>query len=121
MLYALCLMSFLKHHKSDVDNYSTEDGEIYCLSKIRHNQVGIQKINCCQLTGTERKICNSEEDKERREENQGKHRDKVKCQGGQDKDKDTTECSRRDNIQQSVLTVTSVSVRKHQEHMGSGY
>lgn len=61
-------MSFLKYHKSDVDNYGTRDCEIYCLSKTRHNPLGIhKKSQCCQLTDTARDINNSEEDKKKEE------------------------------------------------------
>ena len=62
------LMSFLKYHKSDVDNYSTRDCEMYCLSKTRHNPLGIhKKSQSCQLTDTAREISNGEEDKEEEE------------------------------------------------------
>lgn len=61
------LMSFLKYHKSGVDNYGTRDCQIYGLSKKRHNPLGIhRKSQCCQLTDTAREISKSEEDKERR-------------------------------------------------------
>lgn len=67
------LMSFLKYHKSDADNYSTRDCEIYCLCKTRHNPLGIhKKLQCCRLTDVARQISNSKGDKEDEEEEESK-------------------------------------------------
>lgn len=63
------LKSFLKYHKSGVDNYSTRDCEIYCLSRIGYNPLEIhQKSQCCHLADTAREISEDrEEDKEEAE------------------------------------------------------
>lgn len=67
-------MLFLKYHKSDVDNYSAADREIYCLSKTRHKPLGIhKKSQCCQFTDTVGEISESEEGKEEGEK-VGKYR-----------------------------------------------
>lgn len=61
-------MSFLKYHKSDVDNYGTRDCEIYCLSKTESKPLKIhKKSHCCHLADTAREISNSAGDKGREE------------------------------------------------------
>lgn len=79
-------MSFLKYHKSDVDNYSTRDCEIYCLSKTRDNPLGIhKKSQCCQLTDTAReRSVTVKRTKKKRRKREGRVR--VECQSGQDEE-----------------------------------